>query len=100
MLFSRPFLAIALAVAHTAPSPAFAKKSKSRGTLDDRGLYFIKQSYCGEEFFHSWNWETFDDPTHGRVNYVGKDAAIASNLSYGTNPLANPFQPPFNSLSI
>lgn len=37
----------------------------------------------GNDFFDSFIWETFDDPTHGRVNYVDKDTAKANNLSYG-----------------
>lgn len=38
----------------------------------------------GNDFFDSFIWETFDDPTHGRVNYVDKDTAKATNLSYAS----------------
>ena len=45
--------------------------------------YHLKDSFVGEEFFKGWNWGTFQDPTHGRVNYVDQKAAIAKNLSVG-----------------
>lgn len=48
------------------------------------GQFVLKDRYVGHDFFEGWNWETFDDPTHGRVNYVTQDTAVASNLSYGT----------------
>ena len=48
---------------------------------------FIKtDSYIGKDFFSGWTWETLDDPTHGRVNYVDQTTAINLNLSYGTPP--------------
>ena len=40
--------------------------------------YRLKDSFAGEDFFNGWTWETFQDPTHGRVNYVDQNAAIAS----------------------
>lgn len=45
--------------------------------------YRLKDSFAGEDFFNGWTWETFQDPTHGRVNYVDQNAAIAKNLSFG-----------------
>lgn len=44
--------------------------------------YFLKDTFRGRDFF-SWTWETSDDPTHGRVNYIDKPSAQSSNLSYG-----------------
>ncbi|KAJ7218123.1 glycoside hydrolase family 16 protein [Mycena pura] len=42
--------------------------------------YRINNTFIGNDFF-TWNWETFSDPTHGRVNYVDKATAMATNLS-------------------
>ncbi|KAF8070191.1 glycoside hydrolase family 16 protein [Lyophyllum atratum] len=47
--------------------------------------YCIKDTYIGTTFFNTWRWETFDDPTHGRVNYVDMGAAEAANLSYASH---------------
>ncbi|KAF5386130.1 hypothetical protein D9615_002503 [Tricholomella constricta] len=47
--------------------------------------YCLKDTYIGSSFFDNWRWETFDDPTHGRVNYVDKWAAQAANLSYASD---------------
>ncbi|RXW14301.1 hypothetical protein EST38_g11546 [Candolleomyces aberdarensis] len=44
--------------------------------------YRIKDVFIGQDFFNSWTWETFQDPTHGRVNYVDQATAISKNLSY------------------
>lgn len=53
----------------------------------------LKDKWVGADFFQGWNWETENDPTHGRVNYVSQADAIAKNLSYG------PFSRPSSSLS-
>jgi hypothetical protein len=45
--------------------------------------YCLKDSFKGQDFLNNWDWQTFDDPTHGRVNFVDKDLAQQSNLSYG-----------------
>ena len=45
--------------------------------------FVLKDAYVGEDFFQSWIWETMDDPTHGRVNYVDQSYARSKNLSYG-----------------
>ncbi|EMD37716.1 glycoside hydrolase family 16 protein [Gelatoporia subvermispora B] len=50
------------------------------------GHYILADSYIGQDFFNDWTWQTMDDPTHGRVNYVDKGTAMASNLSYSTGP--------------
>lgn len=48
-----------------------------------RACFSLKDSYVGQDFFDRWDWETFDDPTHGRVNYVDQTTATQRNLSYG-----------------
>ena len=45
--------------------------------------YQLQERYAGFRFFDEWTWETFQDPTHGRVNYVDIGTAINRNLSYG-----------------
>ncbi|KAF9461291.1 concanavalin A-like lectin/glucanase domain-containing protein [Collybia nuda] len=55
----------------------------TRGALTQ--AYRIKDSYVGQDFYNSWTWETFDDPTHGRVDYVDKWTSMNSNLSYATD---------------
>jgi hypothetical protein len=45
--------------------------------------FFLKDQWVGQDFFQGWNWETENDPTHGRVNYVSQAEAIANNLAYG-----------------
>jgi hypothetical protein len=45
--------------------------------------YDLRDLYAGDKFLE-WIWETMDDPTHGRVNYVDKSTALRSNLSYST----------------
>jgi len=46
-------------------------------------IFYLRDQWRGNDFFQSWNWETKDDPTHGRVNYVGLDEARGKNLAYG-----------------
>ena len=46
--------------------------------------YSLKDTYIGSDFYGGFLWETADDPTHGRVNYVDMGTAINSNLSEGT----------------
>lgn len=43
----------------------------------------LKDLYVGETFFKGFKWETMNDPTHGRVNYINQKEALRSNLSYG-----------------
>ena len=46
--------------------------------------FYLKDKWVGHDFFRGWNWETENDPTHGRVNYVNQTEAITKNLAYGT----------------
>ncbi|PFH49979.1 glycoside hydrolase family 16 protein [Amanita thiersii Skay4041] len=41
--------------------------------------YNLRDQYIGKDFL-TWKFENFDDPTHGRVNYVDKDTAFQRNL--------------------
>lgn len=89
MIHLRPyFLIAALALLHSASTPVYSKKlkAKARGdaSSDKSRSYYLKENYCGEKFLDAFTWETFDDPTHGRVNYVGKDDALATNLSFAS----------------
>lgn len=45
--------------------------------------YSLKDKFIGNDFYGGFQWETFDDPTHGRVNYVDQGTAISKNLSQG-----------------
>lgn len=49
--------------------------------------FYLQEKWVGNDFFSDWNWETENDPTHGRVNYVSQADAIAKNLAYGTSSL-------------
>ena len=48
--------------------------------------FSLKDRFSGYDFFGpSWKWETFDDPTHGRVNYLDQQTARAKQLAYGVS---------------
>ncbi|WWC85982.1 uncharacterized protein L201_000853 [Kwoniella dendrophila CBS 6074] len=44
--------------------------------------YSLHKHYSGSEFFSGFDWKTFNDPTHGKVNYVSQAEAKHKNLSY------------------
>lgn len=46
-------------------------------------FYFLKDKWVGADFYQGWKWETENDPTHGRVNYVGLADAQSKNLTCG-----------------
>ena len=48
-----------------------------------RANFYLQDEWIGDGFFQGWNWETMNDPTHGRVNYVGLAEARSKNLTYG-----------------
>jgi hypothetical protein len=52
-------------------------------TLRVRANFYLQDEWTGEQFLQGWNWETEDDPTHGRVNYLNQDEAQRKNLTYG-----------------
>ncbi|KAI0032089.1 glycoside hydrolase family 16 protein [Vararia minispora EC-137] len=47
-------------------------------------VFFKQDEFIGTSFLDHFEWETFDDPTHGRVNYVDRDTALQHNLSFAT----------------
>lgn len=47
-------------------------------------LYRLKRTITGSDFFSAFNWETEDDPTHGRVNYIDSETAREKGLAYST----------------
>jgi len=49
--------------------------------------YKRELSIVGSDFFEQFNWESENDPTHGRVNYLGLVEARAKNLTYGLSSL-------------
>ncbi|KAK7472629.1 hypothetical protein VKT23_000742 [Stygiomarasmius scandens] len=46
--------------------------------------YTVQRTYIGNDFYNLWIWKTFDDPTHGRVNYVDRQTSIEKNLTYAS----------------
>lgn len=53
----------------------------------------LHQNIVGSGFMEAFKWEIFDDPTHGRVNYVDQATALRKNMTYGaycfTLPIPN-----------
>ncbi|CAG8718343.1 7627_t:CDS:2, partial [Acaulospora colombiana] len=52
------------------------------GTLCLAHRYALEDEIIGEGFFHHFEHEAINDPTHGRVDYVDEVTARALNLSY------------------
>jgi len=48
-------------------------------------FFYLKDQWRGNDFYRGWNWETIDDPTHGRVNYVSLEEAQSKNLTSSTS---------------
>ncbi|KAL8744426.1 MAG: hypothetical protein Q9184_008000 [Pyrenodesmia sp. 2 TL-2023] len=42
--------------------------------------YHLQDDYSGTNFFNRFNFDTFDDPTHGYVNYVDQATANSQGL--------------------
>jgi hypothetical protein len=47
--------------------------------------YTLENSFIGRGFLEGFGWENFDDPTHGRVDYVDQQTALVTNLSFGVS---------------
>ena len=62
--------------------PALAL-SLTRAVSSASTRYQRELSIVGSDFFDEFNWESQNDPTHGRVNYLTLDEAKAKNLTYG-----------------
>ena len=46
-------------------------------------IFNIQDTFIGKGFLNGFQWVTFNDPTHGRVNYVDQSTALQSNLTWG-----------------
>jgi len=62
----------------------FATYSLSLVQRTGADTFYLKDQWSCADFFRGWNWETDDDPTHGRVNYVSLADAQSKNLTSGT----------------
>ncbi|KIP10918.1 glycoside hydrolase family 16 protein [Phlebiopsis gigantea 11061_1 CR5-6] len=55
-------------------------------TLPAARTHFVLQDkFVGNDFYSGFQFETDDDPTHGRVNYVDMHTAINNNLTQATD---------------
>jgi len=63
-------LTLALSLSHVASSTSTCYKREL--------------SIVGSDFFEQFDWDTEDDPTHGRVNYLSLQESKAKNLTYAT----------------
>ncbi|KAF9475567.1 2 beta-glucanase [Pholiota conissans] len=59
--------------------------SLSVNALGQNGDYAISDTITGEAFYTRFDWETMDDPTHGRVNYVDEKTSRQQNLTYASD---------------
>lgn len=46
--------------------------------------FCLQETHVGSDFFEKWDFDTEDDPTHGRTNYVDMQTARDTNLSFGS----------------
>ncbi|KAF8659936.1 hypothetical protein AX16_001672 [Volvariella volvacea WC 439] len=53
--------------------------------LVEGATYTLTDNWVGPAFLDAFMFQNIRDPTHGRVNYVDKDTALAKNLTYATN---------------
>ncbi|KAH7919358.1 hypothetical protein BV22DRAFT_1133889 [Leucogyrophana mollusca] len=49
------------------------------------GPYVLKEQFVGQGFLDAFTWQTIDDPTHGRVNYVDQATALQKNLTFASD---------------
>ena len=61
--------------------------SLTRAVSSKFTFYTRELSIVGSDFFEQFNWESENDPTHGRVNYLTLEQARAKNLTYGLSCL-------------
>ncbi|KAK8861768.1 hypothetical protein IAR55_002591 [Kwoniella newhampshirensis] len=54
-------------------------------TVTNAATYNLSRSWIGSGFYDDFTFRTFDDPTHGRVNYVDLDTARSNNLSFASD---------------
>ena len=53
-------------------------------------VYKRELSIVGSDFFEQFNWDSENDLTNGRVNYLTLDQARGENLSYGSPSIPTP----------
>ncbi|KAF8514211.1 concanavalin A-like lectin/glucanase domain-containing protein [Hysterangium stoloniferum] len=44
--------------------------------------FSLQNTYIAEDFFDGFAFSTFNDPTHGRVNYLSREDAVDKGLAY------------------
>lgn len=52
-------------------------------SVDGPRTYTLQEEITGDGFFDKFEWNTFADPTHGRVDFVNQTTAVNENLTYG-----------------
>ncbi|KAF9528180.1 glycoside hydrolase family 16 protein [Crepidotus variabilis] len=52
--------------------------------LVSAGSYGLTDFIEGQSFYDAFEWETLDDPTHGKVNYVDAETSYYNNLTYAS----------------
>ncbi|KDN39989.1 hypothetical protein RSAG8_08438, partial [Rhizoctonia solani AG-8 WAC10335] len=45
----------------------------------------LQEEIIGKQFYDAFNFDTFNDPTHGRVNFVDQGYAESNNLTYASD---------------
>ncbi|KAL1743037.1 hypothetical protein HDZ31DRAFT_65416 [Schizophyllum fasciatum] len=63
---------------------AFSSLVLAASAVAQQAQYSLTDAFSGTPYFDAFVWETFNDPTHGRVNYVDISIAIKPNLSYAS----------------
>ena len=56
--------------------------SKEHGSAGSSS-FALERCIIGQDFLSFFKWETIDDPTHGRVNYVDQKTALGHGLVEG-----------------
>ncbi|KZS90843.1 2 beta-glucanase [Sistotremastrum niveocremeum HHB9708] len=56
----------------------------SFASLVAANTYSLESNIVGQQFLSSFSFNTFADPTHGRVNYVDQPTAQAQNLTFAS----------------
>ena len=74
------------ALNHLSLSSTFALALSLARTVSSGFTRYTRElSIVGPDFFEQFNWESENDPTHGRVNYLTLEEARAKNLTYGSS---------------
>ncbi|KAF8757092.1 glycoside hydrolase family 16 protein [Rhizoctonia solani] len=54
------------------------------GPIANFRSFQVREEIIGNKFYDVFNFQTFNDPTHGRVNYVDQGYAKTNNLTYAS----------------